>query len=119
VAVHIGKELRVRLKASGLPVTTLAKRIGCSPKTVHALFKRPSIDTMLLKKCCEVLDFDFFSLFSIDMQHKAAKSSIVSEPAAAYGKRPDNDDVEIVIRSKGGNTELLQRMLKAMEEEKK
>jgi hypothetical protein len=119
VAVHIGKELRIRLKASGLPVTTLAKRIGCSAKTVHAIFKRPSMDTMLLKKCCEVLDFDFFALYSGDLQLKGSTPSMVAEPVAPYGKRRTADGLEIVIRSSGGNTQLLERMLKAMEHDGK
>jgi hypothetical protein len=117
VAIHVGQEIRKRLKESGLPVTKLAKVIGCSAKTVHAIFKRPSIDTMLLKKCSEVLGFDFFALYSEDLRIKASKRTgpyVVAEPQAKYGLREPGVDLEIVIRP-GQNKEMFDRLLRAIE----
>ncbi|QQR85100.1 MAG: hypothetical protein IPJ76_10765 [Flavobacteriales bacterium] len=118
MAVHIGTELRKRLVVSGIPVTRFAKRIGTSAKTVHALFKRPSMDTMLLKKCSEVLNFDFFRLYSDELRPKLRDGEAVSEPAARYGKRAAMDELEIIIRP-GQNQELLQSLIKAMEKKDK
>lgn len=116
MAIHIGEELRKRLKASGVPVTRFAKRIGCSAKTVHALFKRPSMDTMLLKRCSEELAYDFFALYSEDLRTRGTPRSMasVSEPGARYSLKGQGDEVEIVIRS-GKNKELVERVLKALE----
>jgi hypothetical protein len=111
VAIHVGQEIRKRLKESGLPVTKLAKVI------VHAIFKRPSIDTMLLKKCSEVLGFDFFALYSEDLRIKASKRTgpyVVAEPQAKYGLREPGVDLEIVIRP-GQNKEMFDRLLRAIE----
>lgn len=104
------------MKLSGVPITRFAKRIGCSAKTVHAIFKRPSIDTMLLKKCSEVLRFDFFSLYTEDLRVKGSRSSthVVHEPAAPYARREGGDGLEIIIRP-GQNKELIERVLRAID----
>lgn len=118
VAVHIGQEIRKRVKERGVAITHFAERVGCTPKTVHALFKRPSIDTMLLRKCSEELGFDFFSLYSQDLRFRKTESGTrVEEPAAKYAARSFSGDVEIVIRP-GGDREMLERVLKAIEHKK-
>jgi hypothetical protein len=120
VAIHIGSEIRKRLKTSGIPITRFAKRVGCSAKTVHAIFKRPSIDTMLLKKCSEVLAYDFFKLYTDELVAKrpSTGSDQVAEPAAEYGSRSKNDNVEIIIRP-GQDKDLLQLMLRVIEQQSK
>jgi hypothetical protein len=95
-----------------MTITKFAERVGSTPKTIHALFKRPSIDTMLLKKCSEELDFDFFSLYSNDL--RLSKATKTGEPTAKYARQAtDNAEVEIVIRP-GGNKEILEQVLKIM-----
>lgn len=118
VAVHIGQEIRKRVKERGVAITHFAERVGCTPKTVHALFKRPSIDTMLLRKCSEELGFDFFSLYSQDLRFRGSDGiSRVEEPVAKYAARSSGGDVEIVIRP-GTDKEMLERVLKAIEQRK-
>ena len=118
VAVHIGEEIRKRVKDRGMAVTQFAQRVGCTPKTVHALFKRPSIDTMLLKKCSEELGFDFFALYSQDLRLSGGPSiSRVEEPAAKYAAKQSGSELEIVIRP-GRDKEMLERVLKAIEQKK-
>lgn len=118
VAIHIGQEIRKRVKERGVAITHFAQQVGCTPKTVHALFKRPSIDTILLKRCSEELGFDFFGLYSQDLRLHASKGpSRVEEPAAKYAARPVGGELEIVIRP-GGDKDMLERVLKAIEQKK-
>lgn len=116
VAVHIGEEIRKRVKERGVSITHFAQRIGCTPKTVHALFKRPSIDTMLLRKCSEELTFDFFALYSQDLRLRGTTSR-VEEPSAKYASRQGGNELEIVIRP-GGDKEMLERVLRAIDPER-
>jgi hypothetical protein len=118
VATHIGQEIRKRVKERGVAITMFAQRIGCTPKTVHALFKRPSIDTMLLKRCSEELAFDFFSLYSEELRLPGNQGpSRTAEPPAKYAARSGNSELEIVIRP-GGDKEMLDRVLKAIDQRK-
>lgn len=118
VAIHIGAEIHERVRQRGVSVRHFANSIGCSTKTVHALFKRPSIDTMLLRKCSEVLSFDFFALYSQDLGlNSESNPSRVEEPPAKYASRYAGQELEIVIRP-GGDADMLERVLKAIDPNK-
>lgn len=112
VAVHIGKELKKRVAASGIPVTTFSKKVGRTPQNLYQIFKSPSTDTLLLRKCSEVLNFDFFKLYSVDLGFDR-ELSMASEPAAPYGK-PETT-VEITIRSTGDQGKMIERIVKAVD----
>lgn len=60
VEIHIGKQVKLVLEAKGISVTEFAKRINKSRENVYSIFNRKSIDTGLLIKISEVLEFDFF-----------------------------------------------------------
>ena len=106
------------MKERGVTVTQFAQRVGCTPKTVHALFKRPSIDTMLLRRCSEELGFDFFALYSQVLRlTNASPGTRVEEPAAKYAARQEASGLEIVIRP-GTDKDMLERVLRAIEPKK-
>lgn len=42
----------------------MPKKINTTKQNVYTIFKRQSIDTALLQKISEVLNFDFFKLYS-------------------------------------------------------
>lgn len=77
--VHIGKEIEEKYQKSGMKLSEFAKRINTSSRNVYSIFTRAEIKTDQLIKICEVLEFDFFSLY-------ASSKSSVSEPAEAYSK---------------------------------
>ena len=64
VEIHIGKQVKLVLEAKGISVTEFAKRINKSRENVYSIFNRKSIDTGLLIKISEVLEFDFFRSLS-------------------------------------------------------
>jgi hypothetical protein len=56
----IGQLIRERLEASNMEVTAFAKAIDKERSNIYDIFKRDSIDTKLLKKIGQVLNYDFF-----------------------------------------------------------
>jgi transcriptional regulator with XRE-family HTH domain len=62
--IHIGNEIKKVLDASDVSVSDFAKRINKSRGNVYSILSRKSIDTDLLRDISQVLNFDFFLLFS-------------------------------------------------------
>jgi len=79
--VHIGKEIERIYEKSGMKHAEFAKRINTSPRNVYAIFRRAEIKTDQLLKICEVLNFDFFSMY-INTMTKGR----VEEPLETYAK---------------------------------
>lgn len=62
--IHIGNEIKKVLETSDVTVSEFAKRINKSRGNVYSILSRKSIDTDLLRTISQVLNFDFFLLFS-------------------------------------------------------
>lgn len=56
----IGQLIKERINLQKMEVTEFARLIGVERSNVYNIFKRDSIDTKLLKKIGQVLDYDFF-----------------------------------------------------------
>jgi hypothetical protein len=56
----IGQIIKEKLDASKMEVTVFAKAINKERSNIYNIFRRDSIDTELLKKIGQVLDYDFF-----------------------------------------------------------
>ena len=79
--IHIGKKIHDGVKAKGISVSVFAKKINKSRTVVYDIFERESIDSLLLYKISEELDFNFLSLYDITQHdHK-----LVNESAVFYG----------------------------------
>lgn len=61
--IHIGQEIEARINQLNITASEFARRIDTSKQNVNRILKKESIDTSTLQKYCEVLDFNFFSLF--------------------------------------------------------
>ena len=68
--VHIGKHIHTVFISKGLTVTEFAKRINKSRENIYHVFNRKSIDTDLLLKISEILEYDFFTLYISDSNDK-------------------------------------------------
>src|SRR5688572_14815100 len=77
--LHIGREIEKIYQKSGMKLSEFAKRINTSSRNVYSIFTRAEIKTDQLIKICEVLEFDFFSLY-------ASTGAGVAEPSEVYGK---------------------------------
>jgi len=62
--LHIGTEIRKRAKKKGMRTETMAKLLNVSTPNVYKIFERKSMDTNLLTRVCEVLDFNFFNFYT-------------------------------------------------------
>ena len=60
---NIGAVIKMRLESTGMSKAELARRLHMSPANVHKIFKRSSVDAMLLRKISNILDYDFLQHF--------------------------------------------------------
>ena len=61
--IHIGKEIKDELRRQGRGVTWFAQQLHCDRTNVYNIFKRESIDTILLQRIGSVLKRNFFMLY--------------------------------------------------------
>lgn len=61
---HIGKKIEEVVRARRIPIVEFAKQINTTRNNTYNIFTRDSIDTELLRKIGEILEFDFFCLLS-------------------------------------------------------
>ena len=68
--MHIGHEIRSKLKEQGRTVTWLSTRLSCSRVNVYKIFEKSSLDTDLLLRISCALNFDFFSLYADEIHNR-------------------------------------------------
>lgn len=62
--VHIGRLIEKKLKDKGYSVAWLAEQIHCERANVYKIFKKVSIDSVLLFHISLVLETNFFEYYS-------------------------------------------------------
>jgi hypothetical protein len=62
--IHIGQKIKEVFDTKGISVTEFARRINKSRENMYSIFSRKTIDTGLLLAISQVLEFDFFRLYS-------------------------------------------------------
>jgi hypothetical protein len=65
--IHIGQEIQERLRIKRMKVVDFSRKIDTNRNNVYDIFSRKSIDSGLLLKISEALEFDFFRLYSIPL----------------------------------------------------
>lgn len=61
---HIGEMIRQEIRSRKLTGAWLAARLGCDRTNVYKMFKKPTIDTLLLLRVSVILGRDFFAMYS-------------------------------------------------------
>ena len=61
--IHIGQAIEHVLREQGRSASWLAKQLHCDRTNIYKIFKRASIDTVLLQRISAALDVDFFRLY--------------------------------------------------------
>lgn len=69
--LHIGKEIKRIVKEQGRQTQWFADKLNCNRNNIYDIYKRPYIDTDVLLRISNALDYDFFALYS--QQIKSAK----------------------------------------------
>ena len=68
VKVHIGSIIKEKFEESGHTVAWFARQINYDRTNIYRIFDRESVDTNLLMKISEVLNFDFFTYYKPDIK---------------------------------------------------
>lgn len=67
--IHIGEEIKKIFELKNLSVSEFSRRINKSRENVYDIFTRQTIDTGLLMIISNVLDYNFFLLYSEKYQN--------------------------------------------------
>lgn len=62
--MHIGQLIKQQVEEQGRTVVWLAKQLSYSRTNVYKIYEKSSVDTDLLMRISNVLDYDFFSVYS-------------------------------------------------------
>lgn len=62
--IHIGHEIEARINQLNISKSEFARRIGTSKQNVNRILEKESIDTATLVRYGDVLDYNFFTLYS-------------------------------------------------------
>ncbi|MCM1347946.1 MAG: XRE family transcriptional regulator [Firmicutes bacterium] len=62
--ISIGAMIEAELHRQERTTVWFARKLGCNRTNAYKIFKRQSIDTELLLKISQILQYDFFSVYS-------------------------------------------------------
>lgn len=66
--LHIGRRIEDELRYQERTIAWFARKLYCHRQNVYDIFKRDSIDMMLLSRISYILNHDFFKDLSDEMQ---------------------------------------------------
>ena len=90
----LGQHIREVAKQKKISATKLAAAIPCERTNIYNVFGRDSINTRLLHRICEVLEYDFFKELSDSLSVNKCKNmggGKISELTQHLGKRPHHE----------------------------
>ena len=62
--IHIGKQIKAELERQGRKTQWFANQLCFERTNVYNIFRRQSLDTDLLLRISQILQYDFFALYS-------------------------------------------------------
>lgn len=65
--IHIGSLIEQKLRRQDRSVTWFAGKLHCGRTNVYKVFKKKSIDILLLEKICVILQHNFFLDYAEDI----------------------------------------------------
>ncbi|MBQ6064866.1 MAG: helix-turn-helix transcriptional regulator [Prevotella sp.] len=68
--LEIGDLIRQKLKERKRTIVWLAENLSCSRTNVYKIFDKRSIDTDYLLRISDILDYDFFELYSKELKKR-------------------------------------------------
>ncbi len=66
--IHIGLEIQKKIKEKQRTVSWLARELSCSRTNVYKILQRPYIDTVTLMHISKALEYDFFAIYSKELE---------------------------------------------------
>lgn len=62
--IHIGQLIEKEVRRQGRNIPWIAQQLNCERTNVYSIFRRESIDTVLLLQISVILQHNFFSYYS-------------------------------------------------------
>lgn len=119
MSVHLGRLIHEKAKEKKFSQQELGDMINRSKQNVGDIYKRQSIDSELLLKLSEVLEFDFFSVYYEENNLKSTRQTEIEQ------LRSENDSLRSVLLQKEeaiGNLKIAleanQKTISLLEEER-
>jgi transcriptional regulator with XRE-family HTH domain len=72
--IHIGHEIESRINELNISKSEFARRIGTSKQNVNRILEKESIDTAVLIRYGEVLNYNFFNLYADVSNHHTVQA---------------------------------------------
>lgn len=69
-SMHIGQLIKQKVEERQKTVVWLARELSCCRSNVYKIYEKSSIDTDILLRLSCILDYDFFSLYTEEVQKK-------------------------------------------------
>jgi len=66
--LHMGRQVREVFNKSGLSIQQFADMIPCNVNNIYKIYDREVIDFGLLKRISKIFKYDFFKLYSQELQ---------------------------------------------------
>ena len=66
--IHIGNIIHEQLRKDRRSVGWLAREIPCTRNHLYKVFRRPSLDTDLLLRISQVMNFNFFQYYAAEVK---------------------------------------------------
>lgn len=95
--IHIGSIIEQRVRSGGHSITWLAGCLCCERTNIYSIFRRDSIDSDLLLRISQALNFDFFAVYSEHLRK-------ITHPAVLI-QMPRSEDLE-AMRSAAASAEV-------------
>lgn len=93
--IHIGQEIEARINQLNISASEFARRIDTSKQNVNRILKKESIDTAILQRYCEVLDYNFFALYCPALYTQLTQTgdhSVMAEQIGTVDQRKQEGD---------------------------
>ena len=58
--VHRGEIVEQAVRKSGIPIATIAKRLGKSRRWMYLMFENPDVPLEVIKRIGEIIYYDFY-----------------------------------------------------------
>lgn len=68
--MHIGNQIKIKMKEKKKSVVWLANELGYSRINIYKIFEKRSIDSNILFRISTILEFDFFSLYTEELEER-------------------------------------------------
>lgn len=77
--MHIGNRIEQVFREQGRSPSWFAQRLNMVRVNVYDIFRRPSVDTELLRRISVLLDYDFFADLSSELSESATSDLTVDK----------------------------------------